>query len=132
MHPLAHGVDIVAIARIGEMRDRHGDRFLERVYTPTEREYCLASKTPLVRLAGRFAAKEAVLKVLGTGWRGGIGWTDVETLPDRFGRPHVFLHNECARLATEQGIESVLMSISHAGDYAIASAIGVGSPPTAG
>lgn len=80
---------------------------------------------PVIRLAGRFAAKEAVMKALGTGWRGGMKWTDIETLPDELGKPVVHLHGEAAQLAATQGIQQILMSISHAGDYAIASAIGV-------
>lgn len=125
MNVLAHGVDLVAIARIERIWRDHGEHFLTRIYTPAERAYCLDCKTPATRLAGRFAAKEAVLKVLGTGWRGGIEWTDIETLPDPLGRPIVKLTGESARIAAERGIADILVSISHAGDYAMASAIGV-------
>lgn len=126
MRIIAHGVDIVRCARIGELWCTHGDRFVDRIYTPAERAYCLDCKTPAIRLAGRFAAKEAVLKVLGTGWRGGIRWTDIETLPDPLGKPHLTLHGEPARLAAELGIRDVLISISHTDEHAIASAIGIG------
>jgi len=125
MRIVSHGVDIVESARIERIWKHHGDAFLSRIYTPAERQYCLDCRTPAVRLAGRFAAKEAVLKALGTGWRGRIAWTDVETLPDQLGRPCVRLDGETARLAARQGIDEFLISISHASGLAIASAIGV-------
>ncbi|MGE0482202.1 MAG: holo-ACP synthase [Phycisphaerae bacterium] len=124
----SHGVDLVQIARIERLWREHGDRFLTRVFTPAERAYCLDSRTPAERLAGRFAAKEAVLKVLGTGWRAGIGWADVETLPDALGRPVVTLHGVAAQLAAAAQIGSVIVSISHSGDYVLASAIGLRAP----
>ncbi len=126
MRIIGHGIDIVVCQRIAEVRGRHRERFLERVFTPAEREYCLDSKIPDVRLSGRFAAKEAILKALGTGWRGGLAWTDMEILPDGMGRTHVSLSGACATLATKLGINEFLISISHAGEYAAASAIGVG------
>lgn len=125
MSVIAHGVDLVLCRRIEQVWQRHGDAFLTRVYTPAEREYCLSARSQVQRLSGRFAAKEAVMKLLGTGWRGGILWTDIETLPDPLGRPVVTLSGETARLAAEAGVARVLISISHAGDYALASAIGV-------
>jgi holo-[acyl-carrier protein] synthase len=94
------------------------------VYSPAECEYCLDCKQVAARLSGRFAAKEAVLKALGTGLRAGINWTEVETLPDALGRPIVTLHGEAARRAAQLGITTVLVSISHTGDYAVASALG--------
>lgn len=125
MNAISHGVDIVQISRIQRACKQHGDSFVSRIYTPAERAYCLDIRMPVIRLAGRFAAKEAVMKALGTGWRGGMKWTDIETLPDELGKPVVHLHGEAAQLAATQGIQQILMSISHAGDYAIASAIGV-------
>ena len=124
MWVIAHGVDIVQCSRIAQMREKHGAHFLERVYTSAERAYCLNCKDVAARLSGRFAAKEAVLKALGTGVRGGINWIEVETLPDVLGRPLVTLHGEAARRAAQLGITTVLVSISHTGDYAIASALG--------
>jgi holo-[acyl-carrier protein] synthase len=126
MPPVAHGVDLVECRRIEEIWRRHGDAFLRRIYTAAEQEYCLAGKTPLVRLAGRWAAKEAVLKALGTGWRGGIEFVDIEVLPDGLGCPRVQLYKRTGALARELGITHVLVSISHAGEYAFASAIGIG------
>ncbi len=123
---LAHGIDIVEIARIERMQRDHGERFLDRVFTPRERAYCCESKIAAIRLAGRFAAKEAVLKVLGTGWRGGIEWTDIEILPDPLGKPICTLQNQTAKLASELGITQILVSISHTAGLATASAIGVG------
>ena len=126
MQIVTHGIDIVRCDRIERVWKDHGEHFLNRIYTPAERDYCLDCKTVAVRLSGRFAAKEAVLKALGTGWRGEIRWTDIETLPDPLGRPVVALHGATAALAQRQGITRILMSISHTADHAVASAIGVG------
>jgi len=126
MSIVAHGVDLVHLPRIERVWTQHGERFLSRVYTDAERRYCLgAQKVALSRLAGRFAAKEAVMKVLGTGWTGGVEWTDIETLPDPLGKPLVTLRGHTAQLAERLGVRHVLVSISHAGEYAMASAIAV-------
>jgi holo-[acyl-carrier protein] synthase len=126
MPVIAHGIDIVVCSRIEQIWRDHGERFLNRVYTPAEQEYCVNCKTPVVRLAGRFAAKEAVLKVLGTGWRGGIEFRDIEILPDPLGKPLVTLYRKAAELARTLGTDRILISISHAGEYAVASAIAIG------
>jgi holo-[acyl-carrier protein] synthase len=125
MSVVAHGVDLVDCLRLREAIDRHGQKFLERVFTPAELAYCLGRKRETEHLAGRFAAKEAVLKVLGTGWRNGIKWTDVEVVNEPSGEPRVRLYDECKRLADERGLAKVLISISHIDTHAIASAIGV-------
>ncbi len=125
--PIALGVDLVHCPRVARAWRDHGPRFLQRVYTPAEQAHCLAARDPVPRLAGRFAVKEAVMKLLGTGWRGGIEWTDIETVPDPLGRPLVVLHGATARLAQTLGLTRVLVSISHSGEYAIASVIGLGS-----
>src|SRR5262245_51210802 len=125
MHIVAHGVDLVLASRIGAIWKRHGAHFLDRVFTSAEQDYCLDAKHAEPRLAGRFAAKEAVLKALGTGWRGGIEWTDIETLPDPLGKPVTTLRGESLQVAERIGVTRVLVSISHAGEYAIASAIAV-------
>jgi len=125
MSVISHGIDLIRCERIERVWQRHGDVFLDRVFTAAERSYCLDSRTPAERLAGRFAAKEAVLKVLGTGWRGGIQWTDIEILPDGYGRPHVTLTGRTAALAADLGIGRVLVSITHTREHAAASAIGV-------
>lgn len=123
--PIAHGIDLVHCPRMARIWQEHGDRFLRRVYTAAEQAYCLDARDPVIRLSGRFAAKEAVMKMLGTGWRGGVEFTDIETLADPLGKPLVTLHGRTAELARVLGIEHVLLSISHSGDYALASAIGV-------
>jgi holo-[acyl-carrier protein] synthase len=124
MNVLAHGVDMVDCRRLEAAISRHGDRFLRRVFTAAELDYCLGRKRRLEHLAGRFAAKEAVLKVLGTGWRNGINWTDVEIRNEPSGQPRAFLHGRCRELADRRGLAEVLVSISHIHTHAIASAIG--------
>jgi holo-[acyl-carrier protein] synthase len=122
---IGHGIDIVETSRIREMVQEHGQRFLDRCYTPAEQKYCAASpKRYYEHLAGRFAAKEAVLKVLGTGWRGGIAWTDIEVINEPSGQPKVSLTGECHRIAAALGIRSWHVSISHIETHATASAIG--------
>jgi holo-[acyl-carrier protein] synthase len=122
---LAHGIDIVEVPRIARMLEEHGERFLDRCFTAAERAYCLAGKRRDEHLAARFAAKEAVLKALGTGWKDGIAWTDVEIVRDQSGAPSVRLHGAAARSAAELGIGAWSVSLSHTGAYAVASAIGV-------
>lgn len=122
---IGHGVDMIEVARIARMVERHGHRFLERVYTPTEQAYCKDRKRIFEHLAARFAAKEAVLKALGTGWSAGIAWTDVEVLHEASGRPRIELHNAAAREASRLGVSSIHISLSHTDASAIASAIAV-------
>lgn len=124
---VAHGIDLVHLPRLERVWTVHGERFLARVFTPVERTYCLARHRAAVHLAGRFAVKEAVMKVLGTGWSRGLQWTDIETVAGESGRPEVRLLGRAAELAAERGITQVLVSITHAGEYAQASALGLGS-----
>jgi holo-[acyl-carrier protein] synthase len=126
MGVVAHGIDMVDCNRLAEVMGRYRKRFLQRVYTPAELDYCLGRKRELEHLAGRFAAKEAVLKVLGTGWRQGINWTDVEILNDPSGQPRVILRGRCLEVAREKRIARVLISISHITTHAIASAVADG------
>src|SRR5688572_33512520 len=120
---LGHGIDIVETARIKRSVEEHGQRFLDRVFTVAEQRYCAANvKRYYEHLAGRFAAKEAVLKVLGTGWRGGIAWTDIEILKEPSGQPKIALSGECARVADDLGIARWHVSISHIETHATASA----------
>lgn len=122
---VGHGIDLVAIARIAELMERHPDRFLTRCFTEAERAYSDSNtKRRLEHYAGRFAAKEAILKVLGTGWTQGIGWTDAEVVREDTGRPTVKLHQVCAKIAAEQGITHWHLSITHTETHAMASAIG--------
>lgn len=124
---LGHGIDLVDTARIARLLSEHDGRFLGRVFTARERDYCEAGgKNRLQRYAARFAAKEAVLKVLGTGWSGGIAWTDVEVGREPAGRPVVRLHGEAAAIADRLCITHWHLSLSHLPDHALASAIGEG------
>src|SRR3954452_12015843 len=93
---LGHGIDIIETARIRRLVEEHGQHFLDRCFTQREQQYCSANpKRYYEHLSGRFAAKEAVLKVLGTGWRGGIAWTDIEVIKEQSGQPKVSLTGEC-------------------------------------
>lgn len=126
---MLHGIDLVEVARIAHLEEEHAERFIDRIFTPGEIRY--ANERPKRRhehLAGRFAVKEAVLKALGTGWSGGIKWTDVEVLSERSGKPSLRLGGVAARIAAERGASEWVISISHAGGLAIGSAIGVGDP----
>jgi len=126
MSAIAHGIDMVDCERLGRSIARHGRRFLERVFTAAELEYCDARKRRLEHLAGRFAAKEAVMKVLGTGWRAGMAWTDIEVTNDPMGKPEVLLSGRCQELADRMGLDRILISITHVERHAVASAIGCG------
>jgi len=121
---IAHGVDMVDCERLGQAIERHGERFLQRVFTPAELAYCTGRKRVVEHLAGRFAAKEAVLKVLGTGWRGGVNWTDIEIHNAPSGQPYVKLSGRCLEIAEQLGLSRILVSISHIRTHAIASAVG--------
>jgi holo-[acyl-carrier protein] synthase len=123
MTALAHGVDLVENCRIEDLVQRHGDRFLSRVFTPAEVEYARSARNTIERLAGRFAAKEATLKLIGTGWRGKIAWTDIEVVNDAMGRPCVRLSGEVLRIARQRGIGEVCLSITHTTQHAMASAV---------
>lgn len=125
MSPRAHGIDLVEVSRIERMLADHGERFLDRVFTVHERGDCEATPSRRgERLAARFAVKEAALKALGTGWRSGIAWTDVETRLEPSGAPVLRLHGRARELAQEQGLDRWMVSISHAGGLAFASVIG--------
>ncbi len=113
------GTDLIEINRIEEAVAKTGDRFLQRVYTPEERKYCLSKRDPYPCLAARFAAKEAVLKALGTGLTGSR-WTDVEIVVSDGGKPEVTLRGGAARTATREGIKRILVSISHGHSHAVA------------
>jgi len=123
MKIIAHGIDLVDFPRIESMIDRHGGRFLNRVFTKREQSEADSVHNRVEKLAGRFAAKEAVLKLLGTGWRGKIAWTDIEVTNNSMGQPNVELTGEVKRIADEAGIEQVTLSITHTANFAIASAV---------
>lgn len=121
------GTDIVEIVRIGEMIERHGEAFLNRIYTPEEIQYCQKRKHCNEAFAGRWAAKEAVMKALGTGFIRGIGWQDIEILAEKSGKPFVNIRGGAGEHARKNGVEKILITISHCRAYATATAIGVGS-----
>jgi holo-[acyl-carrier protein] synthase len=124
---LGHGIDLVDTPRIERLLGEHEQRFLDRVFTAGERAYCDAGgKMRVQRYAARFAAKEAVLKVLGTGWSGGIAWTDVEVVKEATGQPRVKLHGEAAAVSQQRGITAWHISLSHLKGHALASVVGEG------
>lgn len=125
MGKIAHGIDLVDCPRIEKMLKRHGQRFLERVFTPLEQDYAKKNKNRTEKLAGRFAAKEAVLKLLGTGWRGTIAWTDIEVANNAAGQPEVSVSGEVEKIAATLGIEDINVSITHTANFAIASAVAI-------
>jgi holo-[acyl-carrier protein] synthase len=117
------GLDLVKIDRIRSIAERWQARFLDRLYTKAERRYCLARPSPHASFAGRFAAKEAVLKALGTGWSDGIRWQDIQVLNDRTGRPRATVTGRVKTLMKRAGITDIHISLSHDTDYAVAQAV---------
>ena len=123
MEIIAHGIDLVDCPRIEQMMQRHGERFLNRVFTISEQTYAQKNKNFVEKLAGRFAAKEAILKLMGTGWRGKIAWTDMEITNNPAGQPGVKLSGEVKEIAEKLGIGHISVSITHTANFAIASAV---------
>ena len=123
MEIVAHGIDLVDCPRIEQMIQRHGERFIKRVFTDAEQSYARANKNDVEKLAGRFAAKEAILKLMGTGWRGRIAWTDIEVINNAAGQPEVSLSGEVKKIADKLGIKHISVSITHTANFAIASAV---------
>jgi len=124
MQTIVHGIDLVDFARIEQMCQRHGKRFEERIFTDKERQYARSNRgNATEKLAGRFAAKEAVMKLLGTGWRGKICWRDIEVTNNALGKPEVSLSGQVRQLARQMHLGQVSVSITHTANFAIASAI---------
>lgn len=119
------GVDLVKIDRIEKAGK--GSGFLERVFTAREREYCSRQKFPAQHYAARFAAKEAILKAIGTGWSGGVKWVDMEVLHGEGGGPIVNLSGRVKDLMDLRGVKQVLLSYSHDEGYAVAQAVLAGA-----
>ena len=115
-------------ALIGRMIEQHGELFLRRVYTEREIRYCQARKHAIEHFAGRWAAKEAILKAIGTGWSRGVCWTDLEVRNGDRGQPRVVVSGGAREAALHRGINNVLITISHCRTYATAYAIAVGIP----
>ncbi len=117
------GVDIAEVERIRGAIERHGEVFLRRIYTARERKYCEGFRNKFERYAGRFAAKEAGMKALGTGWRRGVRWVDFEVVRETGGRPTLALAGEAAKIAEQLGVKSVALSITHTAEQALAQVI---------
>jgi len=117
------GVDLAEVGRIKKAIERYGETFLRRVYTAGEREYCERFKNKYERFAGRFAAKEAAMKALGTGWRRGVRWVDFEVVREKGGRPTIRLDGEARKIAEELGVKRIALSITHTEAQALAQVI---------
>ena len=113
---LSTGVDIIEIKRIAAVLERYADRFLHRIYTPGELEYCRRRPS---KLASRFAAKEATMKALGTGVRG-VGWRDIEVVRAPSGAPSILLHGRALARAQRLGVVEISVSMSDSQDNAVA------------
>ncbi len=117
------GIDIAEVGRVKAAIERYGETFLRRVYTANEREYCERFKNKYERYAGRFAAKEAVMKALGTGWGRGVRWVDVEVVREKGGRPTIELAGEAANIAGRLHVKNIAVSITHTAEQAFAQVI---------
>ncbi len=117
------GVDLAEVERIRGAIERHGEPFLRRVYTGAEREYCEKFRNKYERYAGRFAAKEAAMKALGTGWRRGVRWVDFEVVREKGGRPTIRLDGAARKIAEELGVKRIALSITHTEVQALAQVI---------
>lgn len=120
---IALGMDLAQIERLRAAVERRGERLLERVFTASERAYCDRRKQRITHYAGRFAVKEAVMKVLGTGWARGVRWQDIEVAREPGSAPELVLHGVAAQLARDRGIAKIHITITH--DAGIAAAVAV-------
>ncbi len=117
------GVDLCEVHRIREAIERHGRRIIERIYTEREIAYAESKANKFERYAARFAAKEAGMKALGTGWRGGIAWRDFEVTNLKSGRPTLALHGKAAEIAEKLGVKNIALSMTHTSVQAMAQVI---------
>jgi len=117
------GLDIAEIDRIGAAIMRHGAPILERLYTATEVAYCESHRNRFERYAGRFAAKEAAMKALGTGWRRGVRWRDIEVIREPSGKPTLHLEGVARQFAERLGVKNISLTITHSGNLALAEVI---------
>jgi holo-[acyl-carrier protein] synthase len=124
MTPLGLGIDLVEVGRIRDLLTKHGERFKERTFTAGEIAYCDSCTDPAMHYAARFAAKEAVAKAIGTGlWAQGVDWKDIEVMREASGKPKLFLHGGAKVHADQQGVTSLLISLTHTKDLAMAQVI---------
>lgn len=107
------GIDLVEVQRMEKILASQHTHFLERVFTPEERTYCDGKPHKAQHYAARFAAKEALMKALGTGWTAGITWAEIEVRRDAMGKPYLTLHGETARAAEERGVRQIHLSLTH-------------------
>jgi len=114
------GVDIAEIDRIEAAMRRHGHSFVERIFTPAEIAYCERHRNQAERFAGRFAAKEAAMKALGTGWAHGVRWVDIEVVRERGGKPTLRLSGASLEIAGRLGVKNIALTITHSGNTALA------------
>jgi holo-[acyl-carrier protein] synthase len=117
------GIDIAEVSRIRQSIERFGDRFLQRVFTDGEIRYCDSKANRFERYAARFAAKEAAMKALGTGWNHGIRWRDCEVVRMPGGRPTIAFHGKAAQFAAKLGMKNAALSITHTAEQALAQVI---------
>jgi len=117
------GIDIAEVPRIGRSIARFGDRFLQRIFTAGEIRYCERKANRVERYAARFAAKEAAMKALGTGWNHGVRWRDCEVVRLPGGRPTMKFHGRAAEFAGKLGVRNTALSLSHTAEQAIAQVI---------
>jgi len=117
------GIDIAEVPRIRQAIQRFGPRFLQRIYTAGEMRYCDAKANRVERYAARFAAKEAAMKALGTGWNHGVRWRDCEVVRMPGGRPSMKFHGKAGEFAAKLGVKNTALSISHTEEQAIAQVI---------
>jgi holo-[acyl-carrier protein] synthase len=117
------GIDIAEVPRIRHSIERFGDRFLRRIFTEGEIRYCDSKANRVERYAARFAAKEAAMKALGTGWSRGVRWRDCEVVRLPGGRPTMSFHGKAGEFATRLGVKNAALSLSHTSEQAIAQVI---------
>lgn len=118
-----HGIDLVPVTRIQQVVERRGERFLKRILTEGEIEYCARFQDPERHWAARFAAKEAVMKALGTGWNVGVSWKSIEIVNLPSGQPTLVLSGKTAELARSLGVTATHVTLAHDGAYAVASVV---------
>ncbi|MBS1877613.1 MAG: holo-[acyl-carrier-protein] synthase [Acidobacteria bacterium] len=122
------GVDLCEVPRIRQSIERFGRKFIDRIYTPREIEYVERKANKYERYAARFAAKEAGMKAIGTGWRGGITWQDFEVTNLRSGKPTLAFHGVAAKVAARLGVKNVALSLTHTSEQGLAYVILEGDP----
>ena len=128
MEIIGLGFDATDIPRVADLYARYGDRFLHRVFTEGEIAYCKRRRDPVPSLAGRFAAKEAAMKALGTGHSRGVIWKSIEVVRGRSGPPQLRLHGAAAARAEQMGVEKALVTITHSETLAMAQVLLQGNP----